>query len=208
MTATRNDRAGAWRSPEDTSDALSPILASALDAFFELGYHGTSVRDIAKRTGLTVPALYYHHENKEAILYTLLQGSIASVIERCKQAVAEASGEPVGLFQNLIECLVLYMAQQGKRAAMDAEIRALSPKNHRRYAARRSVVEEMVESAIRAGVEAGDFHVSSPHDTMRALLGMIWTITVWYKPGGKMSPSQLAASYVDIALHTVGQRTS
>jgi AcrR family transcriptional regulator len=184
MTATRNDRAGAWRSPEDTSDALSPILASALDAFFELGYHGTSVRDIAKRTGLTVPALYYHHENKEAILYTLLQGSIASVIERCKQAVAEASGEPVGLFQNLIECLVLYMAQQGKRAAMDAE------------------------SAIRAGVEAGDFHVSSPHDTMRALLGMIWTITVWYKPGGKMSPSQLAASYVDIALHTVGQRTS
>jgi AcrR family transcriptional regulator len=206
VKVTGPNQAGAWRSADEMTDQLTPILSHALDAFFELGYHGTSVRDIARRAGLTVPALYYHHENKEAILYRLLDGSISSVIERCKHAIAEAPDEPGGVFCNVIECLVLYMAQHGKRAAMDAEIRALGPENRRRYVAKRIIVEEMVESAIRDGVEQGVFEVSSAHETVRAILGMIWAITVWYKPGGKMSPADVAARYVDIALHTVGYR--
>ncbi len=45
---------------------LSPILSAALDAFYEKGFHGASVRDIARRVGVTVPALYYHYDSKEA----------------------------------------------------------------------------------------------------------------------------------------------
>ncbi len=87
---------------------------------------------------------------------------------------------------------------------MDAEIRALGAKNRRRYVAKRNTVEEMVESAISAGVRSGSFHVSSTHETTRALLGMIFAITVWYRPDGMDSPADIAASYVDIALHTAG----
>ncbi|WP_375476370.1 TetR/AcrR family transcriptional regulator [uncultured Jatrophihabitans sp.] len=187
-----------------SDDELSPILRSALAAFYEVGYHGTSVRDIARRTGLTVPALYYHHENKEAILYTLLDGSIDLVIDRCRQAVADAPDEPGAVFRNLVGCLARYMVEHGQRAAMDAEIRALGPANRARYAHKRSVVEAMVEDAIVIGVRDHVFTVASPHQTMRALLGMIWAITVWYRPDGTMSAAEVAASYVDIALHTVG----
>lgn len=208
MAATRMSRSGAWRSADEADDQITPILSHALDLFFELGYHGTSVRDIARRAGLTVPALYYHHENKEAMLYRLLDGSISSVTERCRQATKEAGDEPDDMFRNIIECLALYMTQHGKRAAMDAEIRALGPRNRRRYTAKRAVIEKMVESAISDGVTQGIFEISSARETTRAILGMIWAITVWYKPGGKMSPADVAASYVDIALHTVGHWTA
>jgi AcrR family transcriptional regulator len=204
MAAADRNLPGVWRSADEISDPLTPILGHALDAFFEFGYHGTSVRDIARRAGLTVPALYYHHQNKEAILYRLLDGSISSVIERCRQAVAEAPDEAGARFAAIVECLALYMAQHGKRAAMDAEIRALGTANRRRYAAKRTVIEQLVESAIQEGVDRGAFTVSSPHETTRALLGMIWAITIWYKPGGSMSATDVAASYVDVALHTVG----
>ena len=65
---------GGWRT--SPTPELSPILSASLDAFSEHGYHGTTVRDIAKRVGVTVPALYYHHENKEGLLFALLDTGI------------------------------------------------------------------------------------------------------------------------------------
>jgi len=195
--------AGAWRQADD--EDLSPILATARDLFYEVGFHGTTVRDIAGRVGVTVPALYYHHANKEAILSALLDRSISSVIERCQQALSEAADDPAERFRNLIECLALYMANHRKSAAMDAEIRALSPAARKLYSIQRRRVEQMVSDTISQGVAAGEFEVTSPSDTGRALLGMIQAITLWFSPGGgRLTASELAVRYVDIAERTVG----
>ncbi len=193
-----------WR--RSAGPRLSPILSAALDAFYESGFHGTTVRDIARRVGQTVPALYYHHENKEAILAALLDQGIDTVIARCAAAQADAGPDPVARFRNLVEALTLFMTQEGKNAAMDAEIRSLSPDNRRAYSAKRRVVEKMFLSAIDDGVQAGRFHVTSPPDTARALLGMIQAITIWYRPGGRLSPATVADRYLDIAEHMVGAR--
>jgi AcrR family transcriptional regulator len=194
--------AGEWRLPPDLG--LSPILSGALDAFYEAGYHGTSVRDIARRVGLTVPALYYHHKNKEAILYTLLDTSITEVIRRCQQALDEAGPQAADRFLNLVECLVRYMASSEKSAAMDSEIRALSPENHRAYSRKRRSVERMLVDVIEEGAEAGIFDVEYPADTARALLGMIQAVAMWFKPGGRLSVETVARRYMDIAAQAVG----
>jgi AcrR family transcriptional regulator len=196
---------GAWRLADD--EDLTPILATARDLFYEVGFHGTTVRDIAGRVGVTVPALYYHHANKEAILSALLDRSITSVIERCEQALSEAGDDPADRFRNLIECLVLYMANHRKSAAMDAEIRALSPAARKLYSIQRRRVEQMVSDTIAQGVAAGEFEVTSPTDTGRALLGMIQAVTRWFSPGGgRLTAAELATRYVDIAERTVGLR--
>ena len=197
---------GAWRRPD--GPPLSPILSSALDAFYEVGFHGTAVRDIADRAGVTVPTLYYHHRNKEAILAALLDHSISEVISRCEQALEEASADPRSRFENLIACLVLYMSQHRKSAAMDAEIRALGPQNRNAYSAKRMVVERMLIDAIQAGVTTGEFEVGSPKDTTRALLGMCQAITFWYDPAGRVKPEALARRYQHLALRTVVAATA
>jgi AcrR family transcriptional regulator len=200
MTVVRGQPAN-WRQPIDRE--LSPILEAARDCFYEVGYHGTSVRDIARCVGLTVPALYYHHANKEAILAALLDQVLDSVIARCQLALDEAGPDPQARFNNLVEALVLYMTQQGKNAAMDAEIRSLAPESRRTYSAKRRVVERLLLSAIEDGQQSGVFAVTAPPDTARALLGMIQAITVWHRPNGRLSPSTVAQRYLDIAQHTV-----
>jgi AcrR family transcriptional regulator len=196
---------GAWRLADD--EDLTPILATARDLFYEVGFHGTTVRDIAGRVGVTVPALYYHHANKEAILSALLDRSIGSVIGRCEQALSEAGEDPADQFRNIGECLARYMANHRKSAAMDAEIRALSPAARKLYSVQRRRVEQMVSDTISRGVAAREFEVTSPADTGRALLGMIQAITLWFIPGGgRLTASELAARYVDIAERTVGLR--
>jgi TetR/AcrR family transcriptional regulator, cholesterol catabolism regulator len=205
LTSGVNAPPGAWRQADD--EELTPILSTARDLFYEVGFHGTTVRDIANRVGVTVPALYYHHANKEAILAALLDRSITSVIWRCEQALTEAGDEPADRFRYLIECLVLYMANHRKSAAMDAEIRALSREARKRYSAQRRQVEQMLVDTIDQGVAEGIFNVTSPRETGRALLGMIQAITVWFSPRrGRLTAPELARQYVGIAMHTVGMQ--
>ncbi|WP_222843178.1 TetR/AcrR family transcriptional regulator [Demequina mangrovi] len=48
------------------------ILDTALEAFAEAGFRGTSVREIAARCGLTHPALLYHFPTKADLLMAVL----------------------------------------------------------------------------------------------------------------------------------------
>lgn len=191
-----------WRSAVQLR--LSSTLEAALDAFSERGYDGTTVRDIARRVGVTVPALYYHHENKESMLFALLETTIDRLHSLCQAALDEAQDEVSQRFLNLVEAITLYMAHSTKMARLDAEIRSLSPENRARYSAKRRKIEQMLVDVIDEGRNVEDFDVTSPHDAARALLGMLQAIPMWYRPDGKTTPRDLARIYADIAAHAVG----
>lgn len=48
------------------------ILASAIEAFAERGYSGTSIQDILQATGLSKPTLYYYFKNKADLFRAIL----------------------------------------------------------------------------------------------------------------------------------------
>jgi AcrR family transcriptional regulator len=202
MTAMLEAVPDDWRRFEALD--LPPTLAGAMEAFHEKGYHATSVRDVANRIGLTVPALYYHHGSKEGMLVELLSGSVQHLHARVRLAVADAGADPAEQFANFVECVVLFMAYRRELAVLDAEIRALSPPNRRAYAKVRKQIEDLLLAIVRDGIEAGTFTVAHPQDTVRALLGMFQAVGSWYDPAGILSPAQLSARYVEIALQTVG----
>jgi AcrR family transcriptional regulator len=60
----------------------SHILAAAHSAFFELGFEGAGMREIAKRAGYTAGALYSYFANKEEIYGALLGESLERLNER------------------------------------------------------------------------------------------------------------------------------
>lgn len=55
------------------SKRRSQIMAAALDLFLEKGYHATTIRDIARRSGVNQGSLYDYVKNKEDILRILLE---------------------------------------------------------------------------------------------------------------------------------------
>ncbi|MCB9737992.1 MAG: TetR/AcrR family transcriptional regulator [Deltaproteobacteria bacterium] len=57
---------------KEQRDTRAEIVAAALDLFAEKGFHGTSVRDIARAVGVRESALYNHFENKDAIFEQVL----------------------------------------------------------------------------------------------------------------------------------------
>ncbi|ETB18001.1 TetR/AcrR family transcriptional regulator [Mycobacterium intracellulare] len=193
-----------WRQFEPLE--LSPILTAALDAFYENGFHGATVRDIASRVGLTVPALYYHYENKAGLFAALLEIGTTEAAWRVRAAATEAAGHPDVQFVNAIEAIVLHMTCRTRLATLDSELRHLPPEYRKRYAARRKEVENVLVEIVLAGTRAGVFSPDHPIETARALLGMCQSVARWYQWDGPLGPSELAGRYVDIALMAVGAK--
>ncbi|MEU6031743.1 TetR family transcriptional regulator [Streptomyces tauricus] len=191
-----------WRSygPLD----LHPILLHAMEAFNEHGYHGTSVRDIATRVGVTVPALYYHYENKQALLTTLLETSMKDVLDRCRAAAAEAGDDPLPRFCGMVESIVLYMANRKGMAFLDTEIRSLEPENRARYVALRDYLQHMLLDTVRAGIREGAFTTPIPADAVRAILIMCQGVANWYHVDGPLTAEEVAERHVLLSLGTVG----
>ncbi|WP_435130574.1 TetR/AcrR family transcriptional regulator [Actinacidiphila sp. bgisy144] len=195
---------GDWRefAPLD----LHPVLAAALAEFREHGYHGTSVRDVARRAGITVPTIYYHFANKQGLLVALLEGAVGEVLQRARLADAEAGGRVLERFSNVVECVVLHMTHRVATAGLDCELRYLEPANRRKYAALRKELEDLLREIVEEGVAQGLFEVDRAPDTTRALLGMCQAVTGWYHEGGPLPPAEIADRYAAIALRTVGAR--
>ncbi len=184
--------------------ALHPILAHAMEAFNEQGYHGTSVRNIAGRVGVTVPALYYHYENKQALLATLLETSIKDVLDRCRAAAEEAGADPLARFCGMVESIVLYMAHRRSLAFLDTEIRSLEPQNRARYVALRDYLQHMLLDTVEAGRAEGVFTTPIPADAVRAVLVMCQGVANWFRPDGPLTAEEVAERHVLLSLGTVG----
>jgi AcrR family transcriptional regulator len=185
---------------------LAPILEVALAEIVEHGYDATSVRTIAKRVGVTVPALYYHFENKQAMLVALLDHAMGIVLSHAEAALDEAGDDCVRQVSELVESIVLYMAHHCDLAFLDSERRSLTPDNRARYFAARGRLEHHLREAIRSGTEQGLFHTQYPDECSRAILSMCQGIASWYKIGGRVSPQGIARRYVQIALASVEYR--
>ncbi len=75
------------------------ICRAAEELFAEKGYHKTSIRDIARKSGISIGSLYDYLRNKEDILYLLaqeffvkLRSEVLKVIEGDYDVVQELEG--------------------------------------------------------------------------------------------------------------------
>ncbi|AFR47041.1 TetR/AcrR family transcriptional regulator [Gordonia sp. KTR9] len=193
-----------WRRREPVP--LPTTLVAAKHAFYERGYHGTSIRDIASRAGVSLPTLYYHHDNKLGILVELLEAAMTSVLAWVGAAIDEGR-TPSEQLSNAIESIVLHMTSDVELASVASEFRHLDSDDPRRetYVAMRTETEDLLADVIARGVESGEFSFEEDvKDVLRYLFGACQAVTTWYRPSGARTPAEVAASYALISLRVVG----
>ena len=143
--------ASTWRDYGDPD--LPAPLAAALEAFTEQGYHGTTVRNIAARAGLSVPGLYHHYPSKQSLLQGLSERTMAELFARSEEALVEGGDDPVARFDNLIESLLrFHMYRRAQAFVGSTEIRSMDPASRAAYVAHRDRQPQMIDDAVRDGV--------------------------------------------------------
>ncbi len=192
-----------WRNY--SGQELPPVLAAALACFVEHGYHGTTIRQVAARAGLSVPGIYHHYSSKHALLEAIAQRAMADLFQRSEAALAEAGPGVEERFRLLIECLVLFHAHRSEQAFIAAsEIRSLRDDARAAHIAARDRQQRLLTEVVNDGVAAGVFSTPFPAEAARAVITMCTGVAQWYRSAGALSPEELAARYVVIARGSMG----
>lgn len=176
------------------------ILRSALRAFRERGYHGTTLEDIASRLGLRKTALYYYYPDKEAILYECHRRSLDE-LDRVITETYARFGTATDRLSHIIREHVRVMTEILEGSPLALEVTALSPDRQREVVSERDRYEETLREIIQDGVGSGEFRPVDPKIATFAVLGAINWIARWYDPEGAKGPPELGAEFVE---HLVG----
>ena len=187
-----------WRSYSELP--LHPILAAALADFQQYGYHGSTVRGIAARVGVTMPSLYYHYGSKEGILFALLDVAMDDVETRIALCLEDAGNDNRMRFENFVTTIALHNTHRRDLAMLHDEYRFLGPTLRGQYLARRAIVERTLEDLLSAGIADGIFYDEDPHFTARVLFGMLSGIVDWYQETGPLTPTEIADRYTQSAV--------
>ena len=112
------------------------ILRGAAAAFRNRGYAATSVRDIARQTGMTPGNLYYYFRNKQEILYFCQDYSLDVLLRQARRIRRRRIG-PEEKIKALVRAQVLCMLDELHGSAGHIEFHAIPPARLRRIIAKR-----------------------------------------------------------------------
>jgi AcrR family transcriptional regulator len=194
-----------WR--EFSPLVFDGVLRAAADAFVAVGYHGTTMREIARRAGLSVPGLYHHHASKQAMLVAVLKGSVDDLRWRAIAADEEGGEDPVLRLELLVSCLVLFHChRKGLALIAVSELRNLEQPSRRLLTARRTEVQRLLDAAVLDGAARGLFRAANPLDASRAIVPMCVAVGGWFRIELPLTPDDVADRYVDYALGMLDYR--
>ncbi len=103
----------ARRTKEEAEATRESVLRAALDLFSEKGYSRTTLNDIAKRIGMTRGAVYWHFDNKEALLAAMID-----YVHTYKQELVESLIPDIQTLADMREAFQVYARAMAEDAML------------------------------------------------------------------------------------------
>src|SRR5579872_6670066 len=149
------------------------ILVSALVLFAEQGYHGVSVREIARGAGVRASSMYEYRASKEQLLLDLVLIGHQEHSEWLRAAAATSGADAAARLAELVRAHVRLHATYPMLARVaNRELAALSPEALEQVLRVRQGSEELIQEAVIGGIDAGVFHVEQPWLAVAAIGAM------------------------------------
>jgi AcrR family transcriptional regulator len=194
---------------ERQSPGRAEILTAAARAFAEHGYHGMSMRDLAKATHRSPATLYNYVDSKEDLLYWIQRDAFDELIASARSALEGVTDENERLHAFVLAHVRFFANRQHWRRVLIHEAAALPAPRRREIRARKEtyfrIAEDIVAkvAAARDGVEPDAIDVER---NTYCLFGMLnWTYG-WYDPDRHGATDELARTIVRVAVSGLASR--
>jgi AcrR family transcriptional regulator len=159
------------------------LTRAAARLFAEKGYHGTSIGDLAKATGVQKGSLYAHIESKQDLLYETMRDG-AAAFHAGLDSIPEELPATEKIRLALRAHLRVVAEQLDVATVFVREWRYLEGERREEIIGERRRYEERVRALFREGRELGELRTDLDEATA-ALLGLSaanWAYT-WLQPG-------------------------
>lgn len=179
------------------------VLETAVRIFWEKGYAGASMQDVANSLGMLKGSLYYYVDSKETLLLKIFDDSHAEITGMTESA-SVSEGAAIDRFAAYLHEYALWTLTHLERAGLFArEWRYAAPPVRDSLAERTRYYNKVLRELIEAAQAEGD--VPQDIDARRTavfLWGAFTSLPDWYRPG-RAKPEVVADEYVMLALRTV-----
>jgi AcrR family transcriptional regulator len=183
----------------DSKQKLREICRIAARIFYEKGYDGASMQDIAEAVRLTKAGLYHHVGSKDRLLFEIMNYGMDILDETVLERVKDIADPREKLRQTIIGHIDLIVrARDLEITVILHENRSLKGALRKKINARKRNYIHYLEGLIGQVQErAGTRPAISPRLAAFALLGMINWLYQWFNPEGPTRQNELAEAYVD-----------
>jgi AcrR family transcriptional regulator len=181
-------------------ERLDHLLAVAARVFAQKGYHTTTMRDLARASGMSLAGMYYYVRGKDELLYLIQERCFREVLEGAEQSVAEAA-TPLERVERFIEHHVLFFARRmDAMKVLSHEADSLTGKRLERIKSLKRRYVKLLANLL-AELEPDSGEQLDPQLSAYALFGMMNWIYTWYHPRGPVSPRALAGHFSRLFLY-------
>jgi AcrR family transcriptional regulator len=178
------------------------ILKAATHLFASKGFDATSVRNIAQKTGLSVPGMFHYFSSKEEILYEIMTGFMDNAYKKIME-IYSADIDPIKKLSEICKFYVKqYAGHKQQLTILISEMKSLNPehqriciKKERNYVkALKNLFEELTKKKLLKPID---------HSILAFIFfGMVHWTYQWYNPEAKggVRPNQLGKIFSDVFL--------
>jgi AcrR family transcriptional regulator len=172
-------------------ERLEHLLSHAANVFADKGYHSTTMRDLARASGMSLAGMYYYVRGKEELLYVVQERCFTQVLAGAERAIGAAT-DPLERLQAFIRHHVAFFAaHMAEMKVLSHEANSLTGERQRKV----NVIKRCYVDLL-AGLLKEVAPEEPPVDRRAAayvLFGMMNWIYNWYDPTGQIDPDRLAA---------------
>jgi TetR/AcrR family transcriptional regulator, cholesterol catabolism regulator len=181
---------------------LGKILLHATEVFYEKGYEGASMRDLARSSGMSLSGLYYYFESKEKLLYLIQKHTFSTIVGRLRERLDDVSHPEERIRVFILNHLEYFLANKKAMKVLSHEAEVL--KNS--FGAEIATIKR---EYYRICVELlDDFKLAkrlefSSRTAVLSLFGMMNWIYTWYNPRVDADAGELSRGMGDIFLQGI-----
>jgi AcrR family transcriptional regulator len=181
---------------------LGKILLHATEVFYEKGYEGASMRDLARSSGMSLSGLYYYFESKEKLLYLIQKDTFSTIVERLRERLDEVSDPEQRIRVFILNHLEYFLANRKAMKVLSHEAEVLKNGFGTEIAAIKREYYRICVGLLDDFKLAKRLEFSSRMAVL-SLFGMMNWIYTWYNPRVDADAQQLSRGMGDIFLRGI-----
>src|SRR3954452_2425247 len=135
------------------------ILEEAVKLFYERGFSGTTLDDIAGKLGVTKPFIYTHFRSKVELLEAICRPTIEMSLEAISDAAANPGTVTERLYAGVISFTRVVLQRQANIAVYFREEKNLSKATLEEINALRKKFDKVLSQLLEEGAASGEFAV-------------------------------------------------
>jgi AcrR family transcriptional regulator len=179
------------------------ILEEAVKLFYERGFSGTTLDDIAGKLGVTKPFIYTHFRSKCELLEAVCRPTIEMSLDAISRAARGEGRAADRLFDGVVNFTKVVLQRQGNIAVYFREEKHLSEAGLAEINALRKRFDRVLSDLLQEGADAGEFRIADVRVAALAIGGMVSWAYTWYQQEGRLSFDDIAARLAHFALQMV-----